>query len=776
MDIIEEDLVEIDLNDDVSSYNENQFQTNGHVIENEQIMEIPLIEYSNVVNENKDEDKDEYDKYGFKKSYKYISKKRQEEYEVYYQKVLERREQKWNLLLEEHGGKFPPKSTKLKRFIRKGIPGYIRSYCWLYYSGAKEEMSNNEGLYVKLLNCEFEEKNKGLTKKNSKALDCIYCVEKDLFRTFPDNKYFEVDSSVLEMETNKNSTSPSEKYYVNPYIGSLRNILVAFVYYSLPKSDNGYGGTSYTIGYCQSLNYIAGLLLLIFSQNNEDLFKSNATAIEEMCFWVFATLIGKILPKEMYGENGMEGAIIEQELLWNLIIAENGRKFGVKKVAKWKKDMEKKNNIMNGLDGVPESENLTKLGILTFKWMTTCFVGILPIETVLRVWDCIFTEGSITILRVTLTLLRIYENDISKNDDELEGWDFINKLPYKIIDCHRFMEICFRPRFSINPLKNLYYSITLVNPMTQSELKKNGENGETSKQLTTLNTDTIQQHEMQQKHQQQQLYQVLQNQNQENNQNNSYNNSYNISHSNSHNNSYYNSYSNSQSQIQEQNQDHDQQLFNTKNKYNHQRNKSFSFFLSIKNQSNNNNTCEKNNGSRHKLSLMHPSRHSQSNSNSNESSLKNSINTINDNDKNDDMKKHRKRFHRKSYSESTRENSYNYDPICSNNSFEGSIYNKISSALNRRFTNSKKKVNQQDSKKNNEEEIKKKSSFSKLSISNSDIIKKHFEHVNSKKKNNDSSVTDNSKKSKYPSKENLNSLECKNNLNSIIKNEKCLQQ
>jgi len=59
MNIIEEDLVEIDLNDDVSSYNENQFQTNGHVIENEQIMEIPLIEYSNVVNENKDEDKDE---------------------------------------------------------------------------------------------------------------------------------------------------------------------------------------------------------------------------------------------------------------------------------------------------------------------------------------------------------------------------------------------------------------------------------------------------------------------------------------------------------------------------------------------------------------------------------------------------------------------------------------------------------------------------------------------------------------------------------------------
>jgi len=177
------------------------------------------------------------------------------------------------------------------------------------------------------------------------------------------------------MDSGDDST-PNGKYYINPYIGSLRNILVAFAYYSIPKSEKGYGGTSYTIGYCQSLNYIAGLLLLIFSQNSEKKFKNNISAVEEMCFWVFATLIDKILPTEMYGENGMEGAIIEQELLWNLIIDENGRKFGVKKVAKWKKDMEKKNNI----DGMPNKENLTKLGILTFKWMTTCFVGVLPIE------------------------------------------------------------------------------------------------------------------------------------------------------------------------------------------------------------------------------------------------------------------------------------------------------------------------------------------------------------------------------------------------------------
>jgi len=545
------------------------------------------------------------------------------------------------------------------------------------------------------------------------------------------------------METNDNSKTPSEKYYTNPYIGSLRNILVAFAYYSIPKSENGYGGTSYTIGYCQSLNYIAGLLLLIFSLNSEKKFKDNTTtAVEEMCFWVFATLIDKILPKEMYGENGMEGAIIEQELLWNLIIDENGRKFGVKKVAKWKKDMEKKNNI----DGMPDTEHLTKLGILTFKWMTTCFVGVLPIETVLRVWDCIFTEGYITILRVTLTLLRIYENDISKNDDELEGWDFINNLPYKIIDCHRFMEICFRPKYSINPLKNLYYSINFVNPITnQLELKKTLESNNSSKQLSNSETENIkqqqqQQHEMQQQQHQEQLFQVLQNQ---------------------------------QNQNQKQSS--------------HQRNKSFSSFLSMKYKNQQNGA---NNGigghSKQKSSTVHTiESHSHDHSNksfSYDNYNDNEIENENDNENEDEneienessfsdysenMKeverkaddffpqRSKSRSHNKSYSENTnKSNKYNYDSINNSNfGFEGSLYNKISSAINRKFSSNKKIVSRKNSykgtKKSDTEANKKKSG--KKGISNFDVLKRQLENISPKKKNDDS--TERLKKSGSPSKD-----------------------
>jgi hypothetical protein len=42
----------------------------------------------------------------------------------------------------------------------------------------------------------------------------------------------------------------------------------------------------------------------------------------------------------------------------------------------------------------------------------TIFVNILPVETVLRVWDCFFYQGEKVLMRVTLTLLKIHEEQV----------------------------------------------------------------------------------------------------------------------------------------------------------------------------------------------------------------------------------------------------------------------------------------------------------------------------------------------------------------------------
>jgi hypothetical protein len=41
------------------------------------------------------------------------------------------------------------------------------------------------------------------------------------------------------------------------------------------------------------------------------------------------------------------------------------------------------------------------------------FVNCLPVETVLRVWDCFFYQGEKVLVRVALTLLMLYKDKVS---------------------------------------------------------------------------------------------------------------------------------------------------------------------------------------------------------------------------------------------------------------------------------------------------------------------------------------------------------------------------
>lgn len=102
-------------------------------------------------------------------------------------------------------------------------------------SGVQRLRQRSPDLYYNLLNYSHD-----------KAIrDCIII---DLPRTFPDNIYFECQQS------------------------RLYNILVAYAHH------NG------EVGYCQGLNYIAGLLLL-------------ATDDEEKSFWLLKHIVENIIPQ-----------------------------------------------------------------------------------------------------------------------------------------------------------------------------------------------------------------------------------------------------------------------------------------------------------------------------------------------------------------------------------------------------------------------------------------------------------------------------------------------
>eukprot|EP00041_Stephanoeca_diplocostata_P006773 m.93582 g.93582 ORF g.93582 m.93582 type:complete len:334 (+) comp16532_c0_seq20:331-1332(+) len=133
------------------------------------------------------------------------------------------------------------KSAKLKRFCRKGIPTDLRPSVWMSISGASKRMHSSPGVYQKLVD-------KGSPEFSQQIL-------LDMHRTFPNNCHFRPDGCVRQQQ--------------------LHRLLSAYATFN-PG-----------VGYCQGMNFVCGMLLLVLNGN------------EEETFWLFDAMLAK-MPPNMY--------------------------------------------------------------------------------------------------------------------------------------------------------------------------------------------------------------------------------------------------------------------------------------------------------------------------------------------------------------------------------------------------------------------------------------------------------------------------------------------
>ncbi|KAJ3352441.1 hypothetical protein HDU83_007991 [Entophlyctis luteolus] len=441
------------------------------------------------------------DRYGFARSFQYISRQDYIAFDYYYTAIETRRAAKWEIFLRKYAPQLPPRSDKLKRYIRKGIPHHLRESCWFHYSGAEKLMRDNSGLYSLLTSREVRDRGAGYSKENHKILEFIEVLERDLHRTFPDNILFNLKTNANHGDQSASTVTPadaellqSQNTQQTQHVKSLRKVLVAFAYYTWPHPDDSRNPPrqcSYRIGYCQSLNFVAGLILLVFLPNQLSKTTGAAAApaaqtaggssasmlpplpvtsnetdsaaisrAEERAFWMLVAVVEQLLPPEMYGAS-LEGAQVAQEVLWKWLLGERGGRFGVGKVAKWVGDMEagdgdggntrrsrgwrnqQHQQHANAGAGMPP------LSLVTTSWFMTVFINVLPIETVLRVWDCFCYQGEKVLMRVTLTLLKIHEDEVLACSDTTDAWRLIKEIPPRMIDAHKLMDICFKPRVTL---------------------------------------------------------------------------------------------------------------------------------------------------------------------------------------------------------------------------------------------------------------------------------------------------------------------------------------
>lgn len=95
-------------------------------------------------------------------------------------------------------------------------------------------------------------------------------------------------------------------------------------------------------------------------------------------------------------------------------------------------------NIMDHL----ESKSLP-LAVITTKWFMCLFIGAVPSETLLRIWDLFFFHGSPVIITTALSLIKMYESEIMKVTSTEEFMSYSTTLGMNCYDVDRLFNIAF---------------------------------------------------------------------------------------------------------------------------------------------------------------------------------------------------------------------------------------------------------------------------------------------------------------------------------------------
>ncbi|WOL04376.1 TBC1 domain family member 8B-like [Canna indica] len=258
---------------------------------------------------------------------------------------------------------------ELECLVRGGLPMALRGELWQAFVGVGARRVN--GYYHSLLDTESKTDDKEVEAKLKDDAENKPIlpqgiekwkgqIEKDLPRTFPGHPALDEDGR-----------------------NALRRLLTAYARHNP------------SVGYCQAMNFFAGLLLLLMPEEN--------------AFWALMGIIDDYFDG-YYSEEMIESQV-DQLVLEDLV-------------------RERFPKLVNHLDYLG-----VQVAWVTGPWFLTIFVNMLPWESVLRVWDVLLFDGTREMLfRTALALMELYGPAIVTTKDAGDAVTLLQSLAGSTFD------------------------------------------------------------------------------------------------------------------------------------------------------------------------------------------------------------------------------------------------------------------------------------------------------------------------------------------------------
>ncbi|XP_041940213.1 TBC1 domain family member 8 [Alosa sapidissima] len=244
-----------------------------------------------------------------------------------------RKEVLWDGRFEEFGrGVHMFRTACLHKLVAMGIPESLRGELWLTLSDASSEMAAHPGYYAELVERSLAE----ITVATDE-------IERDLHRSLPEHPAFQSESG----------------------INALRRVLRAYAHHNTH------------IGYCQSMNILASVLLLY--------------AKEEEAFWLLVTVCERMLPD--YFNRQVIGAQVDQSVFEELL----------------------RERVPELCVSVPD---VCALASVSLSWFLTLFLSALPLASGVCVLDAFFCRGARVIFQLALAVLHANTHTLAASTDE----------------------------------------------------------------------------------------------------------------------------------------------------------------------------------------------------------------------------------------------------------------------------------------------------------------------------------------------------------------------